>query len=163
MQANEIAQLRIGKSLLARHFIKRKPHRHGATVAHLIARIAQQFLQQPRPVLQRAAIFVAALIGPPRQEMLQNAKAMRAIEAHDIIARPLGAAVSQLVPVAQVPDILLVHGARLHRIAGERQDGAVHRPHRHFARVKIGTIGSAIGQLNAGQRPVGMNGIGHLR
>ena len=36
MQANEIAQLRIGKSLLARHFIKRKPHRHGATVAHLI-------------------------------------------------------------------------------------------------------------------------------
>ncbi len=59
MQANEITQLRIGKSLLARHFIKRKPHRHGATVAHLIARIAQQFLQQPRPVLQRTAIFIA--------------------------------------------------------------------------------------------------------
>ena len=41
MQAHEITKLRIGKSLLARHFIQRQAHSNSTTIAHLIARITQ--------------------------------------------------------------------------------------------------------------------------
>ena len=109
----------------ARHLVERQAHRDGAGVAHLVARVRDQLLQQPRAVLERAAIFVRALIGARREEMLDHAEAMRAIEAEDVVARPLRAAVGQLVPVAQVADVLLVHGAGLHRIAGEGEDRQV--------------------------------------
>ena len=162
MHGDEVAQLRIGEARGTRHLVERQAHRDGAGVAHLVARVRDQLLQQARAVLQRAAIFVGALIGARREEMLDDAEAMRAIEAEDVVARPLGAAVGQLVPVAQVADVLLVHGAGLHRIAGEGEDRQVRRRQRHFARVEIGAVGAAIGQLDSGQRTVGMNGIGHL-
>ena len=38
----------------------------------------------------------------------------------------------------------------------------MHRPHGHFARIKIGAISPAIGELNPCERPVGMNGVSHF-
>ena len=64
MQDYEVAQLGVGKALLPQ-FLKRQPHCHGAGVTHLVTRITQQFMEQPRPVLQGSAVFVAALVGSP--------------------------------------------------------------------------------------------------
>ena len=63
MHGDEIAQVRVAESRLAHHFIERKPDRDGAAIAHSILRVGNQFLQQARAVVQRAAIFISALIG----------------------------------------------------------------------------------------------------
>ena len=36
------------------------------------------------------------------------------------------------------------------------------RRHRHLARIEIGAVGAAVGQLYSRQRAIGMNGVRHL-
>ena len=142
MHGHHVAQLRVGEALLTRQLIERQADRDGAGVAHLVARVRDQLLQEARAVFERAAIFIVALVGARRQEMLDDAEAMRAIEAEDVITRALGPLVGEPVPVAEVPDVLLVHGAGLDGIAGEGEDRRVRGRERHLAGIEIGAVGT---------------------
>ena len=73
-------------------------------------------LQQAGAVFERAAIFIGALIGGARQELLENAEPMAGIDIDEIVAGVLGAQGGGAMGAAQIADVGLVHGARLDRI-----------------------------------------------
>ena len=93
--------------------------------------------------------------------MLKDAKAMRAVKADQVKARLLAAANGVAEPAAQVLDVGLVQGAGLHRVGEKGQDRAAGDRQGHLARVKVRPVDAAVGQLDAGQRPMRLHRLGH--
>ena len=76
---DDIADLGIAEtSGLGHQLVQQNTHGNRATVADRILGVVDQLLQQTRAVLQRAAIFVTALVEAAREEVLYDAEAMRA-------------------------------------------------------------------------------------
>ena len=67
------------------------------------------------------------------------------------------------VPSAQVADVLLVHGAGLHRVVGEGGHRQARRGHRHLPRVEVGAVHPVVGELDPRQRPELVDPVRHPR
>ena len=92
---------------------------------------------------------------------MQTAQRMGRVDINDVEAGVLGPERRRLVPAAQVGDVLLVHGARLHGIVREGRHGQVRRAHRHLAGSQVGPVHAVVGELEPGQRAVRVNRFGH--
>jgi hypothetical protein len=126
VHGDEIAQLGVGKAQGA-VFVQRQADGDGQLALRFLARLLDHLAQEAGAVFKAAAIFVAALVGGATEEVLQDAKAMRAVKADDVEARGPGAAEGLAIPAAQVADALAVHRAGLHGVGGEGQDRAARR------------------------------------
>jgi hypothetical protein len=162
MHLDHVAHFGIGEAELADHLVQRKPQRQAASVADGIPAFFDQLAHQPRAVFQRAAIFVAALVGGGGQEVLDDTEAVRAVEADQIEARQLGAFKGIAVPAPEVAYILSVHGAGLNRIVGEGADGQGRWSARHFLGVEVRAVDAGIGELDAGERAMLVHGLSHF-
>ena len=68
----------------------RQPHCHGAAIANGVPRIFDQLTQQSRTIFQRAAVFVAALVEPGREE-LERQKFVARVNVDDVKVRVFSA------------------------------------------------------------------------
>ncbi len=93
--------------------------------------------------------------------MLEDAKAMRAIEADEVKPRRLAALGRIDEPAAQVADIVLVHCAGLHRIVGEGADRQGRGRKRNLLGIEVRPVDPRIGKLDARKRAVGFHPLGH--
>ncbi len=101
------------------------------------------------------------MIGGGRQKVLENPEPVRAIKTDQIKARRPAALGRIHEPAAQVPDVLFVQSPRLHRVIRKRADRHGGRRQWHLFGVKIRPVDARIGQLNARQRAVGFDPVGH--
>ena len=81
-----VPHLGIRESQISDRFIKADAQRNCHRVAHSIAHISDDFLTETRAVFQAATVFIAPLIGGAAKEMLEDAKAMRAVKTDQVKA-----------------------------------------------------------------------------
>ena len=101
---DEIAHFGVGKAQRS-GLVQRQAQGDRHFALGLLARVLDHLAQKPRAVFQAAAVFIGALIGGAAQEMLKDAKAMRAVKADQVKPRLLAAAKGVAEPAAQVRDI----------------------------------------------------------
>ena len=119
---DEVTDFGVGKTEVAEHFVQRQPQGQPHGVTHRVADIGHDFLHKPRAVFEAAAVFVGAVVGGGRQEMLENAEAVGAVETDQVEARRLAPLGGIDEPAAQVADILLIQRAGVDGIVGEGAD-----------------------------------------
>ncbi|MPL80185.1 hypothetical protein SDC9_26081 [bioreactor metagenome] len=158
---DELAQLGVREAKRADVLVKAHPQRQPHRVADRVAHVGDHLVHEPRPVLERAAVFVRPLVRRTRQEMLEDAEAMRAVQADQIETRQFRALGRVHEPAAQVPDIGLVHRARLHRVVGEGANGQRRRGKRHFLGIKVRPVDAGIGKLDARERAARLHRVRH--
>src|SRR6185369_8267121 len=103
------------------------------------------------------------LIGRGREKVLDDAKAMRAIEADKVKARLLGALEGIAMPAPEIANVLLVHRPRLHRIIGKGADRQSRGPAWHLFGIEVRAIDAGISELDTGKRAILMHRLRHLR
>src|SRR5262249_2710923 len=123
-----------------------------------LAGVEDHLLQQAGAVLQAAAVLVAALIEAAREE-LRGQVAVAGIDVDDVEAGSYRAFGGIGLPAAQVPDVRLVHWARLHGIVGVT--GLVADADQALAAVAVVGVIAAVPELDAGEGTVLVHGIGH--
>ena len=136
-------------------------HGDGAALAHRLLGVLDDLAQQAHPVDQAAAIFVAAGVVAPRQEMLQRPEAMGGIDIDDVEAGALRPLRRLAMPAPQIGDILLVHGAGLDRVGGEGGNGQMRGSHGDLAAVEVRPVHAVIGELDPRQRVMAMDRLAH--
>ena len=82
---DEVAQFGVGEAKLAA-FVEGEAKGDGEFSARFFARLVHDFAQEAGAVFEGAAVFVGAVVGVARQEVLQDAEAMRAVEADQVEA-----------------------------------------------------------------------------
>ena len=157
-QVSEQAEGVVGLRLIERDA---EPRRHGGTVADRLARVLDQLAHDPHPVLQRPAIFIAAVVHAG-VEKLGEQIAVGGVDVDDVEARLDRPQRSVAVPAAEVADILLIDLAGLAGVV----DPAV----------GLGSVAQAVGgkprrevhdhtatepQLDPGQGTVLVHRVGH--
>ena len=157
---DEVADLGVGKAVGA-VFVQAHPVGDGQFALGFLAGVLDHLAQEAGAVFQAAAVFVGAVVGGAGQEVLEDAEAMRAVEADQVEPGGLGAAEGVAEPAAEVADVFAVQGAGLHRVGGEGQDRAAGDGQGHVAGVKVRAVDPGIGQLDARERPVGFHRLGH--
>ena len=133
----------------AAKLVHREATGNGAAVAHRFLGVDQELLEESHAVLERAAVFIGAVIELPGEEVMQEAQPVAGIHIDQVVTRTPGAKRRRLVPAADVADVLLVHGARLDGFVSEARNRAPGRRHRHFARIEVGTVQAVITRLNS--------------
>jgi hypothetical protein len=87
---------------LADPFVDRQAARDGRPARAFLAGVFQDFGQQPRPVGDRSAVGVGALVVAAGQEVVQDAQVVSAVDVDDVVSGRQGAADRQAVPAPQV-------------------------------------------------------------
>ena len=159
---DEVAQLGVGKAERAA-LVQRHAQGYGHLAPGFLARLLDHLAQEAAAVFQRTAVFVGPLVRRARQEMLQDAEAMRTVKADQVETGLLAAAKGVAEPPAQVADVFPVHRPGLHRIGGEGEDRSAGDGQRHLARIEVRAVDAGIGKLDARQRPVRLHRLGHTR
>ena len=137
------------------------PHRGGAV--HLLNGVDQELAQQAHPVLNAAPVGIGALVVAGREEMVNGAEGVAAVDIDEVesgIQRPPH---GLPVPAAQVGDVAKRHGPGLNRVVGESGDRQIGGAHGRGARCEVGAVHAVVGQLDSGQRPVVVDALGHHR
>ncbi len=154
IHVDEFAHFGVGKAEIADGLVERDAQRQRHRVADRVAHVRDDLAGKARAVLEAAAVFVGALVGGAAEEMLEDAEAMRAVEADQIETRDTRSLGGVDEPAPQVSDVGLVHRAGLHRIVGEGADRQGGRRQRHLLGVEVRAVDAGIGELDAGQRAV---------
>ena len=118
-----------GNARITEQLIYSKANSNPATIPHRILGVFKQLAGQSYPVLQRAAVFVAAPVVTAADEMHWQRKIMAGIHINDIEAGITGANGRLAVPTPYVCDIAFGHGACLHGIKAVDPDVG-HAQHR---------------------------------
>ena len=160
-ETDHVLGLGLLQPVRAAKLVHREATGNGAAVAHRLLGVDQELLEEPHAVLERAAVFVGAVIELPGEEVMQEAQPVAGIHIDQVVTRSPGAKRRRLVPAADVADVLLVHGARLEGFVGEARNRAPGRRHRHFARIEVGTVQAVITKLQPGERAVRMDVVRH--
>ncbi len=161
VHGHEIAHLGIGEAEIADRLVEGDAQRDRHGVADHVAHVGDHLADEAGAVLERAAIFVGALVGRPRQEMLEDTEAVGAVETDQVEAGGPAAPRRVGEPAAQVGDVLLVHRPRGDGIVGEGADRQRGGRERHLLRVHVRPVDAGISELDAGERAVGLHRLGH--
>jgi hypothetical protein len=90
--------------------------RDGRAARAFLAGVLEDLGQQARPVGDRAAVAVCALVVPARQEVMQDAQVVPAVDVDDVVTRGQGTTDRKAMPAAQVTDVRRRHHAGLNRV-----------------------------------------------
>ena len=82
----------------------------------LTASVFKDLAQQPRAVLQAAAVLVGPIVIAPRQEVVEPAEAVARVNVNDVELCRQGPANRLEMPMAQLGDVGLGHRTGLNRI-----------------------------------------------
>ena len=94
--------------------------------------------------------------------MLNDAKAMGAVEANEVIPCRLGAFCCVDVPSPDILDLGLVQRTGIDRVGGEGEDRALTDSQRHLFGIEVWSIDPGIGKFYPRQRPMAVHGVGHF-
>ncbi len=135
--------------------VHREAHRQRTGVADRLAHIIQNLSEQAEPVLEGAAIFVAAVVMAAGQEVLQHAHVVAGIEIDDVEAGLFGAQRGIAIPAAHVGDVCLVHCARLDRI--EAVADGVRGSERDHPAETVGDVQAVVHKLDGREAAMGVD------
>ena len=74
----------MGDAARAQQFVDGQTYRDGATVAHGVLGFLDQFAQQAHAILERAAVFVGAIVAASHQELHRHGHAVAGVAIHDV-------------------------------------------------------------------------------
>ena len=146
---------------LSHQLVDREAHHDAHGVADRLLGVLDDLAQQPRAVLHRTPVLVAAMVVAWREEVHEEREIVGRIHTHDVEARLLRVQRGTAVPAAIVGDVGLRHRARMDGV------DAVHRPrarrHRHLAARHVARVVAHVGELDRGEAPVPVHELRHAR
>ncbi len=156
-EAEHLLDLRALEAGSADELVDADPAGHRRPPVDLLERLLQDLPQQPRPVLEAAAVVVRPVVRAAREEMLDRRQPVPGVHVDEVVPGAERPRDGLPVPAAQVGDVLHAHAPRLHRIGAGR--GQVRGAERRAASPEIGGVHAAVDELDPGERPV----LVHLR
>ncbi len=138
-------------AVLAAVLVDGKSQRDSGLVADCFLGVLQQLADQPRAVLDAAAIFVGPVIGVRREEMLRQRDVVACVDVDDVVANADSAFCRLDLPTPKLLDIGLVHLAAHDRvpIVMDRVGGGAKRD---LLGLAVGKTEPVVDQLHGGQR-----------
>jgi hypothetical protein len=121
--------------------------------------VLQQLAQEADPVGQRAAIFVGPVVVAAQQEVHGQGQLVGGVAVDDVVAGLFGPQGGVAVPAADFADIGFVQRPAL--AGGVVAQAAGAQAGRRYPGGEVGGVVAAVGQLDAGQGPVLVNGLDH--
>jgi hypothetical protein len=151
--------LQLGAGLAHEH-VGRHANADGAVVADRFLHLLDRLLPEARPVFERAAVLVGALVVVRRQELLRQVR-VGAVDVDDVEPRrasPLG---RLDVEALHLPDVVLVHLFRIREVL--EVAGDLRRRAGHGTRFHAGSVRPAVPELRRGERTVLVKHVAHER
>ena len=158
--ADHVLDLSTGDAVIAEEFVDGDTAGDSCFPIRLLAGVFEYLAQESDPVGQAAAVFVGAVVVPPRQEVVQAAHGVSGVGVDDVVTDVDGAANRVAVPPAHIGDIGLGHRSRLHRVVIPGHDGKVLRSKWDFATDQVRTVEPVVGEFDTGQRAALVNHVG---
>ena len=144
---------------LAHQLVDREAHHDAHGVADRLLGVLDDLAQEPRAVLHRASVLVAAVVVARREEVHEEREIVGCIHAHDVEARRLRVHRGAAVPAAVVGNVGLGHGARMDRV--DLVDRPRARRHRHLAARQVACVVAHVGELDRCEAPVPVHELRH--
>ena len=115
-QRNDLGRLARRDARVADALVNRQAARDGRPACAFLTGVFQDLGQQPRPVGDRPAVGIGALVVPAGQKVMQHAQVVAAVDIDQVVPGGQGPADGQAVPAPQVGYVRRRHHAGLNRV-----------------------------------------------